>query len=44
MDSACSTNGDKRNVCMILVGNSEGKRPVGRPRYKWVDNINVDLR
>jgi hypothetical protein len=26
------------------VGNPEGKRPVGRPRRRWVDNINMDLR
>jgi hypothetical protein len=26
------------------VGNPEGKRPVGRPRYRWEDNININLR
>jgi hypothetical protein len=26
------------------MGNSEGKRPLGRPRFKWVDNIKMDLR
>jgi hypothetical protein len=30
MDRACSTNGEKRNACRILVGKSEGKRPLGR--------------
>jgi hypothetical protein len=34
----------KRNTYRILVGNSEGKRPLGRPRHRWVDNIKMDLR
>jgi hypothetical protein len=34
--------GEKRN--RILVGNPEGKRPLGRPRRRWVDNIKMDLR
>jgi hypothetical protein len=41
---ACSTNGKKRNAYRILVGNPEGKRPLGRPRRRWVDNIKMDLR
>jgi hypothetical protein len=36
--------GEKRNVYRILVGKSEGKRPMGRPRRRWVDNIKMDLR
>jgi hypothetical protein len=36
--------GEKRNACRILVGEPEGKRPLGRPRRKWVDNIKIDLR
>jgi hypothetical protein len=36
--------GDKRNVFRILVGKPERKRPVGRPRRRWVDNIKIDLR
>jgi hypothetical protein len=36
--------GEKRNAYRILVGNSEGKRPMGRPRRKWVNNIKLDLR
>jgi hypothetical protein len=36
--------GEKRNVYRILVGNPEGKRPLGRPRRRWVDNIKIDLR
>jgi hypothetical protein len=34
----------KRNAYRIWVGKPEGKRPLGRPRCRWVDNINVDLR
>jgi hypothetical protein len=30
-------------VYRLLVGNPEGKRPLGRPRRRWVDNINMDL-
>jgi hypothetical protein len=36
--------GEKRNAYRILVGNLEGKSPLGRPRRKWVDNIKIDLR
>jgi hypothetical protein len=36
--------GEKRNAYRILVGNPEGKRPLGRPRRRWVDNIKMDLR
>jgi hypothetical protein len=36
--------GEKRNAYRILVGNPEGKRPLGRPRCRWVDNIKIDLR
>jgi hypothetical protein len=36
--------GKKRNACNILVGKPEGKRPLGRPRRKCVDNIKKDLR
>jgi hypothetical protein len=35
---------EKKNACRILVGNPEGKRPLGRPRRRWVDNIKMDLR
>jgi hypothetical protein len=35
--------GEKRNVYRLLVGKPEGKRPLGRPRRRWVDNIKVDL-
>jgi hypothetical protein len=33
----------KRNAYRILVGKPEGKRPLGRPRYRWVDHIIMDL-
>jgi hypothetical protein len=35
--------GEKRFVCRLLVGEPEGKRPLGRPRRRWIDNINMDL-
>jgi hypothetical protein len=44
MGRACSTNGDKRNAYWILVGKPEGKRPLGRPRRRCMDNIKMDLR
>jgi hypothetical protein len=44
MGGACSTHGEKRNVYRILVGNPEGKRPLGRPRHRWEDNIRMDVR
>jgi hypothetical protein len=34
--------GEKRNSFRILVGKPEGKRPLGRPRCRWVDNIKID--
>jgi hypothetical protein len=34
---------DKRNAYRILVGEPEGKRPLGRARRRWVDNIKVNL-
>jgi hypothetical protein len=36
--------GETRNAYRILVGNPEGKRPLGRPRCRWVDNIKIYLR
>jgi hypothetical protein len=34
---------EKRNACRILVGKPEGKRPLGRTRHKWMNNIKMDL-
>ena len=36
--------GEERGVYRVLVGKPEGKRPVGRPRRRWVDNIRMDLQ
>jgi hypothetical protein len=36
--------GAKRNAYRILVGKPEGKRPLGRPRCRWVDNTKMDLK
>jgi hypothetical protein len=36
--------GEKGNAYRILVGKPEGRRPLGRPRRRWVDNIKMDLR
>jgi hypothetical protein len=35
--------GEKRKVYWLLVGKPEGKRPLGRPRRRWMDNIKMDL-
>jgi hypothetical protein len=35
--------GENRKAYSLLVGKPEGKRPLGRPRRKWVDNIKTDL-
>jgi hypothetical protein len=36
--------GERRNVYRVLMGKPEGKIPLGRPRHRWVDNIQMDLR
>jgi hypothetical protein len=36
--------GEGRCVHRVLVGKPEGKRPLGRPRYRWEDNIKMDLQ
>jgi hypothetical protein len=41
---AFSTNGGTRNVYRILLGKPEGKRPLGIPRRRWMNNIKMDLR
>jgi hypothetical protein len=40
----CGTQGERRDFYKDLVGRSEGKRPLGRPRRRWEDNIKMDLR
>jgi hypothetical protein len=44
MGGVCRTNGERRNAYRILAAKPEGRRPLGRPRRRWVDNIKVDLR
>jgi len=36
--------GERRSVYRVLVGKPEGRRPLGRPRHRWGDNIRMDLR
>jgi len=36
--------GEERGVYMVLVGKPEGRRLLGRPRHRWVDNIRMDLQ
>ena len=36
--------GEERGVYRVLVGKPEGRRPLGRPRLRWVDNIRTDLQ
>jgi hypothetical protein len=35
--------GEKKNAYRVLMGKPERKRPLGRPRRRWVDNIRMDL-
>jgi len=43
MDGACSTYWKRRSVYRVLLGNPEGKSPLGKPRRRWKNNINMDL-
>jgi hypothetical protein len=43
MGGPCSTNGERRNTYRLLVEKPERKRPLRRPRRRWVDNIKRDL-
>ena len=36
--------GESRGLCRVVVGKPKGKRPLGRPRRRWEDNINMDLQ
>jgi hypothetical protein len=44
MDRTCNTNVEDEEAQRILVGKLEGKRPLERPRRRWVDNIKMNLR
>jgi hypothetical protein len=44
MGRACRTNDERRNAYRILVGKPQGRRLLGRPRRRWVDNIKMDLK
>jgi hypothetical protein len=42
MGRVCSKHDEKTNVYIILVGKPEGKKPLGRPRCKWENNVDMD--
>jgi hypothetical protein len=44
MGMECSTNGGEAECIQYIGGKPEGKRPLGRPRHIWVDNIKIDIR
>jgi hypothetical protein len=44
MGRACSTNVEKGNACRMLVGKPEGKRPLGRLRHRWEDNLKWNIK
>jgi hypothetical protein len=44
MGRACNMNGEKKNAYKIMVRKPDGKRPLGRRKRRWVDNIKMDLR
>ena len=44
MGRACSAYGERRGVYRVLVGKSVGKRPLGRVRRRWDDDIKMDLQ
>ena len=44
MGCPCSRYGERRCVYRVLVGKTEGNRPLGRPRRRWVNNIKMDLQ
>jgi len=44
MGRACGTYGGGEGAYRVLVGKPEGKRPLGRPKRRWVDNIRTDLQ
>ena len=44
MGGACSACGERRGGYGVLGGKPEGKRPLGKPRRRWDDNIKIDLQ
>jgi hypothetical protein len=44
LSEACRTEGEVRSACKDLLGKPEGKRPLGRPRNRWEDDIKIDLQ
>jgi hypothetical protein len=44
MGRSCNTYGERRGAYRVLMGKPEGRRPLGRPRHRWEDNIKMDLR
>jgi hypothetical protein len=44
MGKACITHGENMNAKRVLVGSPKGKKPLGRPRRMWEDNIKMHLR
>jgi len=41
---ACSKYGESRGIYRVLVGKPKGKRPLGRPRRRWENNVKMDLQ
>ena len=44
MGGSGSAYGERRGVCMVLVGKPEGKMSLGRPRRRWENNIKMDIQ
>ena len=44
MGGACNTCGERTGIYRVLAKKPEGKRPLGRPRHRWEDNIKMDLQ
>ena len=44
MGGACSAYGETKGVYRVLVGKPDGKRPLGKPRHKWKDNIKMFIQ
>jgi hypothetical protein len=44
MGRACSKHEGEEEYIRVLVGKPEGKRPLGKPRLRWEDNIKIDVK